>query len=66
MQLISERYVQSLKRNLKNIACIRVDNFAETVNFQTSRDRKFNNSKFKIISLKFEYSFLCEEENFRF
>ena len=51
MQLISERYVQSLKRNLKNIACIRVDNFAETVNFQTSRDRKFNNSKFKIIKV---------------
>ena len=34
--VIFQRYVQNFERNLKNIVCIRVDNFAETVNFQTS------------------------------
>ena len=54
---ISQRYIQrNFKRNWKNSICIRVNNFAKSVNFEISREPS---QRKKLKLSKLEYYSLC-------
>ena len=58
---IYQGYIQNFERNWNNSICIRVNNFAESVNFKISREL----SQRKILKLsKLEYYSSCGKVNF--